>query len=166
MTQLQLRNAWAIFIAITCMLAFAASAHSSQKIKGKVSSAYENGSFCKVVGDLTKKQDVCPKDKDKQVASIVVVQAEESSITPDKGQKVIIKIKGMGKTTGKVVMLIDDKTSLEDVEKIGDNGSVILWKCGDNGNVMVIETKEVLKPEKDNDVKMILKKKAPKVEGC
>ncbi len=162
----KIRNAWAILIVAACLLAFSATAHSSEKIKGVVNAVYEDASFCQVTGKLLNKECVCPKDVDKKLKSVVVVQSKDASVMPQKDQKIIVKFKGAGKTTGQLLMTAENDLSKEDIEKIKGEGTVVLWKLGDKGPVMVIETKDVLKPSKDAAAKMILKKKTPKVEGC
>ncbi len=162
----KVRNAWAIFIVATCLLVFSATAHSSEKVKGVVKAVYEDVSFCQTIGEVLGKKDVCPKDTDKKLKSVVIVSSNDASVMPQKDQKIIVKFKGAGKSTGQLLATVEDGFKKEDVEKIKGNGTVILWKMGEKGPVMVIEAKEVLSPSKDTDAKIILKRKTPRVEGC
>ena len=156
-----------VFTALILTLFFLASgANASQRLKGKVEAAYKDESICKVAGDLVKKKDICEKDADVKAGSILVVSGKDSGPALEEGQTVLLKIKGNGKTTGTVITALKDTLKKSDLEKAEGKGTVIVWKNGEKGPIFILKAKEDVTAEKDTEVKMIVKKKAPKVEGC
>ncbi len=163
-------------IAILLMEAFlivfllAPGANAAEKLKGKVAGIYKAQSTCKVaVGLLNIKKDsqsLCEKDAENKAGSILVVQGQDSKFAPENGQTVIFKIKGAGKTTGTMLMVLKDRLTKDDIGKMSGKGSLVFWRNGEKGQVYVIKTEKKVEPARDTIVKMILKKKAPRVEGC
>ncbi len=161
------KKRFGLFTVLILMVFFLASgANASEKLKGKVEAAYKDESICKVAGDLVKKKDICEKDADVKAGSILVVSGKDSGPALEKGQMVLLKIKGSGKTTGKVIAVLKDTLKKGDLEKTEGKGSVVIWKNGEKDPIFILKAKEDVTAEKDTGVKMILKKKAPKVEGC
>ncbi len=156
-----------VFTALILTVFFLASgANASQRLKGKVDAVYKDESICKVAGDLVAKKDICKKDADVKAGSILVVSGKDSAASLVEGQTVLLKIKGNGKTTGTVIAALKDILKKSDLEKSEGKGTVIVWKNGEKGPIFILKTKEDVTAEKDTEVKMIIKKKAPKVEGC
>ncbi len=156
-----------VFTALILMVFFLASgANASEKLKGKVEAAYKDQSICKVASDLAEKKDVCEKDAEVKVGSILVVSGKDSTTNLEEGQMVLLKIKGNGKTTGTVIAALKDTLKKGDLEKTEGKGTVVIWKNGEKGPIFILKAKKDVTAEKDTEVKMILKKKAPRVEGC
>ncbi|NPA94562.1 MAG: hypothetical protein GXO58_03950 [Thermodesulfobacteria bacterium] len=154
------------FTLILSLVFMASAASASQKVKGTVTALFKDGSVCQVASGMMARDKVCPEGVDKKVESAIMVDGNDCNIKPEKDQTVILKIKGLGKTTGEIIAVVKDELTNDDLEKVSEKGSLILWKNGNTGEIFLIKTKKPVTPEKGAQIKMILKKKVTRVEGC
>ncbi len=152
-------------ISLLVMFLLSGIGFASEKVKGDVNATFQNESLCKVATTLTGKSSVCKKDADKKVASIIAVSLEKETKGLKKDQTVIIKIKGCGKSTGKIVAVADGNVTSEETGAVKEDAPLMVLKNGKSGLVF-IEMSKPIKAENGAHVKIILKKSAPKVEGC
>ncbi len=153
-------------VLVLSLVFLASAADASQKVKGTVTAVIKDGSVCQVASGLMSREKVCPKGVDEKVESVIMVDSKACDIKPEKDQTVILKIKGIGKTTGEIIAVVKDELTKDDLSKVSQKGSLLLWKNGDTGQIFLIKSKKPVTPEKGAQIKMILKKKVTRVEGC
>ena len=146
--------------------AFSSQSEAARKAKGEVTIAVQaGGDLCQALGGFLEKSGNCTTDGLPDNLSIAVVKTDKK-ISVKEDQPVIMKAKDAGKTTGKVIQVIDipsDMHALKEISK--DRKCLTLWYVEKDRKLVVIQPDKPFLPEKGQQVKLKVKEVA-KVEGC
>ncbi len=119
--------------------------------KGKVVQIVEKGADCEICKS-------CP------VPMVVIEGTLPKGLEP--GKRVILKAKGIRKTTAEVLAFYENAKDTEAfVEQVKEKKGVVLWKGKDGEELMVLAPSKAFMPEIGTKVKLKMKRPR-KVEGC
>ena len=155
-----------ILVLLSVSLAFSSPSDAARKARGEVNATVEaGGDPCQALSSFLKKSQKCSADELAGKPAIVVVQSEKK-ITVKKDQPVILKAGEAGKTTGRVIQLIDLPADMDQLkEAMKEKKRLVLWGMENDKKLLIIEPDKDFMPEKGQRVKLKVKE-VTKVEGC
>ena len=155
-----------VLILLSVSLAFSAPSDAARKARGEVNATVQAGEDpCQALGSFLKKSEKCSADELAGKPGIVVVQSEKK-ITVKKEQPVILKAREAGKTTGRVIQVIDLPADMDQLkETMKEKKCLVFWSMAKDKKLLIIQPDKSFMPEKGQQVKMKVKE-VTKVEGC
>ncbi len=155
-----------LIMSMATVMAASSQCQAARKAKGVVVSVVQPGEeLGKALAGVVKKMENGPASQSKSVTSLVLVQSGKK-VSVRKDQPLILKAKDAGKTTGKVIDVVDVPVDIGTLKgMIKDRKCIILWYSEQDGKMAVIQPEKEFMPRKDQQVKLKVKEVA-KVEGC
>jgi len=156
-----------ILLVITAVFLPLSQSVAAQKARGVVITTVKAGENpCSVIENFLEKPAECTAETVSNDVSMVLVEPERK-VRLKEGQSVLLKAGKELKTTGKVLKVLDMPVQMEELTGLfKDNKMLIFWKDLDGKTLNIIRPDRDFMPEKDQQVKLKVKKEVAKVEGC
>ncbi len=148
-----------LFVSLFLVCLLSANVFAGSKVKGEVSDVINDMATCEKNEDL-KAKGLCEilYQGEKGPSSIIILGKKEISL--EEGDPIILKSKKKGKTTAKLI----GEAEKFDKDKIKECKEIIIWKTKER--LFFIEPSKEFTLNKGDIVRMKVKRKVQKVEGC
>jgi len=167
MSHADIKAVLSILVLSAAVLASFSPSEAARKARGEVTTIVPaGGDVCQVLETfLDEKSRGCKTDGFPDGLTVVSVQSEKD-ISVKEDQPVILKAKDAGKSTGRVIQVIDLPADMKTLkETLKDRKCLVFWSTEKGKRLVIIQPDKDFLPEKGQQVKLKVKE-VTKVEGC